>query len=151
MLKPSQYALGDILAIDRAYIDYAKFEDHLCEHQEDKGQGQTHLTAYQRHGTGTGGNCGNLPQEMENRAPIQTTEAELPPEILLWWKCHAVKIQIWVTLTAIISFLCLFNPNRSFFVNKLRILCFTVSKSITIINPNNTSSIWWHTPIATGA
>ena len=47
MLKPSQYALGDILAIDRAYIDYAKFEDHLCEHQEDKGQGQTHLTAYQ--------------------------------------------------------------------------------------------------------
>ena len=27
MLKPSQYAQGDILAIDRAYIDYAKFEE----------------------------------------------------------------------------------------------------------------------------
>ena len=27
MLKPSNYAKGDILAFDRAYIDYAKFED----------------------------------------------------------------------------------------------------------------------------
>jgi hypothetical protein len=27
MLKPSNYAAGDLLAIDRAYIDYAKFEE----------------------------------------------------------------------------------------------------------------------------
>ena len=27
MLKPSNYSYGDILAIDRAYIDYAKFEE----------------------------------------------------------------------------------------------------------------------------
>ena len=27
MLKPSNYSSGDILAIDRAYIDYAKFEE----------------------------------------------------------------------------------------------------------------------------
>ncbi|MBQ0030005.1 MAG: transposase [Bacteroidales bacterium] len=27
MLQPSQYAAGDILAIDRAYIDYEKLEE----------------------------------------------------------------------------------------------------------------------------
>jgi hypothetical protein len=27
MLKPSNYAKGDVLAFDRAYIDYAKFEE----------------------------------------------------------------------------------------------------------------------------
>ena len=27
MLRPSNYSCGDILAIDRAYIDYAKFEE----------------------------------------------------------------------------------------------------------------------------
>ena len=27
MLSPSNYAEGDILAIDRAYIDYGKFEE----------------------------------------------------------------------------------------------------------------------------
>ena len=27
MLKPSSYVHGDIIAIDRAYIDYAKFEE----------------------------------------------------------------------------------------------------------------------------
>lgn len=27
MLKPSNYVAGDLLAIDRAYIDYGKFED----------------------------------------------------------------------------------------------------------------------------
>ncbi len=27
MLKPSNYAHGDIIAMDRAYIDYAKFEE----------------------------------------------------------------------------------------------------------------------------
>ena len=27
MLRPSNYACGDIVALDRAYIDYAKFEE----------------------------------------------------------------------------------------------------------------------------
>lgn len=27
MLKPTNYAEGDILALDRAYIDYGKFEE----------------------------------------------------------------------------------------------------------------------------
>ena len=27
MLRPSNYHSGDILAFDRAYIDYAKFEE----------------------------------------------------------------------------------------------------------------------------
>ena len=134
MLKPSQYAQGDILAIDRAYIDYAKFEEltrngvvYVTKMKKNLNSSTLNDTMFQnegglmvyrvrevvftkrvkdgedinhhariityvdikktrvrlislftRHGHGTGGNCGNLPQEMGNRAPIQTTEAELP-------------------------------------------------------------------------
>ena len=30
MLKPANYNDGDIIALDRAYIDYSKFEELTC-------------------------------------------------------------------------------------------------------------------------
>lgn len=42
MLQPERFASGDILAFDRAYIDYEKFEkahserSHLCDEDEEE-------------------------------------------------------------------------------------------------------------------
>ena len=62
-----------------------KFHHYIRGHQ--KGEDQTRLTAYQRHGHGSGGHSGHLPQTLGDRTAFQTTQAEFPIEILLWGEC----------------------------------------------------------------
>ena len=50
-------------------------------------KGQARLTAYQRHGHGSGGHSGHIPQTMRDRTAFQATQAEFSIEILLRGEC----------------------------------------------------------------
>ena len=80
MLRPSVLNKGDIIAMDRAYIDYEKLET-LTQ------KAQTGFIAYKRYGIRTERDYRNLPQTLGDRTALQADKTEFSLEILLWGKC----------------------------------------------------------------
>ncbi len=108
---PSNYSTGDILALDRACINYAKFEEltgrdvvyvtkmkKSLVYQTEKDtmymdvngqlalqqeQTQAGLAADQRHGNGGWTDNRDIPQEVADRASVQAAEAKLPAALFL--------------------------------------------------------------------